>query len=71
MRVPRRLKHDESAELVEHLGELRTRLFVALGAIAVGFGVAYAFHGALLDLLNAPLPGSHRQPSRSVSPSRS
>ncbi|MDX6412830.1 MAG: sec-independent protein translocase protein TatC [Gaiellaceae bacterium] len=62
MRLPRRLNHGESAELVEHLGELRTRLVVAIAAVAVGFGVAYAFHGALLDLLNRPLPEAHRHP---------
>jgi sec-independent protein translocase protein TatC len=62
MRLPRRLDHGESAELVDHLGELRTRLVVAIGAVAAGFGVAYAFHGALLDLLNAPLPAAHRHP---------
>jgi sec-independent protein translocase protein TatC len=62
MRLSRRLQHGESAELVEHLGELRTRSFVSLGAVAVGFAVAYAFHGALLDLLNAPLPAAHDEP---------
>jgi sec-independent protein translocase protein TatC len=62
MRLPRRLRHDEGLELVEHLGELRTRLIVSLGALAVGFTVAYVFHGALLDLLNRPLPPEHRPP---------
>ena len=61
MRLPRRLGRGEGAELVEHLGELRSRLLVSLGALAVGFGVAYAFHHELLDWLNAPLPDG-RQP---------
>ncbi|MDP8911342.1 MAG: twin-arginine translocase subunit TatC, partial [Actinomycetota bacterium] len=61
MRVPRRLGHGEGAELVEHLGELRSRLLISLGAIAVGFGVAYTFHHELLTWLNAPLPDG-RQP---------
>ena len=54
--LPRRLRHGEEATLVEHLGELRARLFIALGALAVGFIVAYAFHGRLLEWLNRPLP---------------
>ena len=61
MRLPRRLGHGEGAELVEHLGELRSRLLISLGAIAVGFGVAYTFHHELLAWLNAPLPEG-RQP---------
>jgi sec-independent protein translocase protein TatC len=54
--LPRRLRHGEEATLVEHLGELRARLFIAIGALAVGFVVAYAFHGRLLEWLNRPLP---------------
>jgi sec-independent protein translocase protein TatC len=54
--LPRRLRHGEEATLVEHLGELRARLFIAIGALAVGFIVAYAFHGRLLEWLNRPLP---------------
>jgi sec-independent protein translocase protein TatC len=58
----RRLDHEEQAELVEHLGELRTRLVVSLVAVGVGFAVAYVFHGTLLHWLNAPLPDGHRRP---------
>jgi sec-independent protein translocase protein TatC len=54
--LPRRLRHGEEATLVEHLGELRARLFIAIGALAAGFVVAYAFHGRLLEWLNRPLP---------------
>ncbi|MDX6507754.1 MAG: sec-independent protein translocase protein TatC [Gaiellaceae bacterium] len=60
--LPRRLRHGEEATLVEHLGELRTRLIVALVALAVGFGVAYGFHGRLLDWLNRPLPDRLQKP---------
>jgi sec-independent protein translocase protein TatC len=60
--LPRRLRHGEEATLVEHLGELRARLIVALAALAVGFGVAYAFHGRLLDWLNRPLPQHLKKP---------
>jgi sec-independent protein translocase protein TatC len=57
MVLPRRLGQDEVAGLVEHLGELRTRLVVSLVALSVGFGVAYAFHGHLITWLNKPLNG--------------
>jgi sec-independent protein translocase protein TatC len=62
MRLPRRLRHGEEATLVEHLDELRTRIFVSLGALAVGFAVAFVFHHTLLDWLNAPLPEDRGKP---------
>ena len=37
LRLPRRLGHGEEATLVEHLEELRQRLFVCIGAVLVGF----------------------------------
>src|SRR5207248_1159655 len=40
-RLPRRLRHGEEATLVEHLGELRARLIIALAAIALAFAVTY------------------------------
>ncbi len=60
MRPPRRLRHDEGQELVEHLGELRARLFVSILAIGLGFGVSYAFHARLIQWLNAPLPDGRK-----------
>jgi sec-independent protein translocase protein TatC len=60
-RLPRRLGHAEEATLGEHLEELRGRLFVMLGAIALGTVVAFAFHNHVLDWLNRPLPPGHRQ----------
>jgi Sec-independent protein secretion pathway component TatC len=62
VRLPRRLANGEPAELVEHLGELRTRLVVCLVALAAGFAVAYGFHHQLLDWLNNPLPEGRRKP---------
>jgi sec-independent protein translocase protein TatC len=62
VRLPRRLRHGEEATLVEHLDELRTRIFVSLGALAVGFAVAFVFHHTLLDWLNAPLPEARGKP---------
>src|SRR6266576_14671 len=61
-RLPRRLRHGEEATLVEHLGELRARLIIALAAIAIAFAVTYAFHGQLLDWLNKPLPHKFKRP---------
>jgi sec-independent protein translocase protein TatC len=60
---PRRLRHGEEATLVEHLAELRTRLFISLAAIATAFVVVYVFHGRLLDWLNRPLPHEYRKPA--------
>ncbi len=42
--------------LIDHFAELRTRLFIALGAWVVGAGVAFYFRGALLRWMQAPLP---------------
>jgi sec-independent protein translocase protein TatC len=60
MRLPRRLGHGEEATLVEHLEELRQRLFVCLGTLVVGFVVAYVFHRRLIHLLAHALPPDHR-----------
>jgi sec-independent protein translocase protein TatC len=60
--LPRRLRHGEEATLVEHLGELRTRLIICLGALAAGFGIAYGFHGRILHWLNRPLPDDLDKP---------
>ena len=59
-RLPRRLRHGEEATLVEHLGELRGRLIVSLGAVVVAFIVCFAFHEQLIEWLTAPLPEDRR-----------
>ena len=61
LRPPRRLGHGEEATLVEHLEELRQRLFVCLGALVVGAVVAYVFHRHLIHWLELALPKGHRQ----------
>src|SRR3954452_22256202 len=60
LRLPRRLGHGEEATLVEHLEELRQRLFVCLGTLIVGFVVAYAFHKHLVHWLRLAPPEGDR-----------
>jgi sec-independent protein translocase protein TatC len=55
-RLPRRLEHGESATLVEHLDELRSRMLVCLLALAAGVAIAYPFRARILDWLTEPLP---------------
>src|SRR5438093_895346 len=59
-RLPRRLDHGEEASLVEHLDELRQRLFFMLGAIAVGMVICFVLHRRIIRLLIDTLPKNHR-----------
>src|SRR3954471_5871538 len=61
-RLPRRLGYGEEATLVEHLEELRWRLFIVIGALALGTILAFAFHTHILDWLNHALPPDRRKP---------
>jgi sec-independent protein translocase protein TatC len=61
-RLPRRLGSGEEATLVEHLEELRQRIFVCLGALLLGGIVTYVFHRHVLDWLNRPLPAHVGKP---------
>jgi sec-independent protein translocase protein TatC len=61
-RLPRRLGHGEEATLVEHLEELRQRIFVCLGALLLGGIVTYVFHRDVLNWLNRPLPAHVGKP---------
>ncbi len=54
--VPRRLNHEEEATLVEHLSELRHRIFVCIIAIIPAFVIAYAFHERIIEELMELLP---------------
>ncbi len=60
-RLPRRLGHGETADVVDHLEELRWRVAVMLAALVVGTVVAFVFHTHILDWLNRPLPLDHRR----------
>jgi sec-independent protein translocase protein TatC len=59
-RLPRRLRHGEEATLVEHLGELRARLLISLGALAPAFALTFAFHTRIVEWLADPLPDDRR-----------
>lgn len=53
--VPRKLAPGEEATLVEHLGELRTRIVYCLLAVGLAFVVTFVFHDRILGWLNRPL----------------
>jgi sec-independent protein translocase protein TatC len=55
-RLPRRLSHDESVTVVEHLDEFRSRLLVCIAALIVAFAAAYIFQHEILTWLEGPLP---------------
>jgi sec-independent protein translocase protein TatC len=51
----RPISHEDRLSLVDHLGELRTRLFVCVGVLIVVFGVCFWQNHRLLDIINKPL----------------
>src|SRR3954465_13980118 len=55
-RLPRRLRHDESVTLVEHLDEFRSRLILCLVAVGAAFVFTSLFRHTIIGWLNAPLP---------------
>jgi sec-independent protein translocase protein TatC len=59
-RLPRRLGYGEEATLVEHLEELRQRLFVCIGALVVGAIAGYVVHRRVIHLLIDALPHNHQ-----------
>jgi sec-independent protein translocase protein TatC len=58
--LPRRIGSEETAELADHLGELRHRLALCLVAFVPAFAAAFALHGRLIELLTRPLPADKR-----------
>jgi sec-independent protein translocase protein TatC len=54
--APRRLGTDEEATVVEHLTELRHRIFIVLAAVIPAFLLCFAFHTTLIEWLKRPLP---------------
>jgi sec-independent protein translocase protein TatC len=55
-RVLRPIGHEDRLSIVDHLGELRSRLIVCLAAFLVAFGVCFWQNQPLLSVLNRALP---------------
>ncbi len=55
-KVLRPIGHEDRLSIVDHLDELRNRLFVCLAVLAVAFAVCYWQNNTLLNLLNRALP---------------
>jgi sec-independent protein translocase protein TatC len=51
----RTIGHEDRLSLVEHLTELRARLFVSIAALVIAFGVCFWQNGPLLHFINKPL----------------
>jgi sec-independent protein translocase protein TatC len=64
--LPRRrpvAKHDDRMSVVDHLGELRARLFVSIAAFAVAFGFAAWQSKRVLEIVTDPLPDNIPEPT--------
>lgn len=62
--MARRVKavsHEDRLTLVEHLDELRTRLFVCLAALGVALAICFWQNHLLLEIAQGPLPSDHDQ----------
>jgi sec-independent protein translocase protein TatC len=57
-RVLRPVGHEDRLSIIDHLGELRSRLFVCGAALLVAFGLCFWQNKLLLDVLNKPLPAA-------------
>jgi len=57
----RRIDPDDKLTVVEHLGELRHRLFISVTALVAAFAALYFFNSWLLDLLLDPLAPENRK----------
>jgi len=55
MSAIRPIEHEARLPVLDHVGELRVRLMVALAAFAVAFGFAFWQNHAVLSLLDRPL----------------
>ncbi|HEY4346383.1 MAG TPA: twin-arginine translocase subunit TatC [Gaiellaceae bacterium] len=62
IRLPRRLDHGEEASLVEHLDELRQRLFVVIAAVSVASVVGFVLHTHLIHWLDILRPDVNGHP---------
>ncbi len=58
----RPIDHEERLTLVDHLGELRHRLIIAMAAFGVAFGLCSWQNHLVLRIINNPLPDRLPQP---------
>ncbi|HUA45131.1 MAG TPA: twin-arginine translocase subunit TatC [Solirubrobacteraceae bacterium] len=56
----RPIGHDDRLSIVDHLDELRSRLFVCLAVLAVAFGLCFWQNNHLLTILNRALPDNSK-----------
>ncbi|HEY1523687.1 MAG TPA: twin-arginine translocase subunit TatC [Solirubrobacteraceae bacterium] len=52
----RPIGHEDRLSIVDHLDELRSRVFLCLGVLVVAFGICFWQNAPLLDVLNRALP---------------
>jgi sec-independent protein translocase protein TatC len=55
-KVLRPIGHEDRLSIVDHLDELRSRLFICLAVLAVAFGFCFWQNHPLINLLNRALP---------------
>src|SRR5882757_7270121 len=53
------LQNDESGSVIDHVVELRSKIFIALGAFIVGSIISHLFHSEITALLLKPAGGQH------------
>ncbi len=58
----RPIDHEERLALVDHLGELRSRLIISLIAFAFAGGLCWWQNEVVLEIINKPLPDNIPQP---------
>jgi sec-independent protein translocase protein TatC len=61
VRPVRTISHEDRLSLVDHLEELRIRLFISGAVLAVAFGICLWQNHALLKIINAPLKTQYRK----------
>jgi sec-independent protein translocase protein TatC len=66
-RVFRAIGHDDRLSIVDHLDELRQRLFVCLGVFVVAFGLCFWQNHHLLQVLDRSIPAPKKQSSNHLS----
>ncbi len=55
------VSHEDRLTLVEHLDELRTRLFVCLAVVGVALALCFWQNHLLLEIAQGPLPSNHNR----------